>query len=503
MVNQLLLNYIRQQFGAGVSREALLKTLAAAGWAKQDVDDTLAAVSGAPTTAAPVTPVTTTPSTPSTPSTPTTPVTPVAPPSSASATPVAPAAPHIPVAQTMAQAVAQAVTPATPVVEIKQVSQQPATGTPGRTFFGRNAAAPAAASPVRSPIQQTPASISVAAKKPEISQPSAASPARKRKWPLVLGIIVFLIVLIGVVIVFIWPMLQPILSKTQNAGTIPAATTETLPLPAATSTAPAKPVNSFSITPFNLPIPARVAGGTKNVVMGDILFQAASGPATLQKIDITLSSGGPADIVRVTLWNGSNLIATSTFNAGSTAASLLLSTPIPLTQGSGTTLTLKADLSAVGPTAGTDGDRVLVEVVGAGGTDQGSGQTISGGSNAKSPGARGVILSSNASIASTPSIADISPNIGRAGEGTQVTITGSDFTASSTVLLYGYSSPIKPDSVSAGKTKLVFTFPTDYSTSSQAGNALSISVPLVVSNTDTASFESGLTSNREYFTLVP
>ena len=156
---------------------------------------------------------------------------------------------------------------------------------------------------------------------------------------------------------------------TTSAGTQTVSGTGSLAVTADTATSP-----SYAIA----------AGGTNGVTMGVIKFRASNESVNLTKVGLVLTSGTPASIGTVYLYNGSTQVGTATFtgNSGGAIATSTLNTQVTLPANTDFDLTVKADLAQIGTgQPGVDGAKVTIDASSAQGTGVSSGQPINVGAS--------------------------------------------------------------------------------------------------------------------------
>ncbi len=125
---------------------------------------------------------------------------------------------------------------------------------------------------------------------------------------------------------------------------------------------------SFTITEDTAVTYKVAKAGTTGVVLGQFRFSAGtSEDITLKAIALELAyaaSSSPADLVgqSVSLYSGSTLIGTATFNTDH--ATSTLSSPVRITKGESVTITVKGDLSVQNASEGTPGAYIGVTVDG-------------------------------------------------------------------------------------------------------------------------------------------
>jgi len=129
-----------------------------------------------------------------------------------------------------------------------------------------------------------------------------------------------------------------------------------------------------------------VAGGTTGVTVGTFTLLPTSGNISLQNIGLKLNStfASPSDLNNgvVTIWNGSTQIGSVNFNGKSASGGFYTATSTisgaTIQQNVSTTLTLKADMAAIGTgQSGTSGHEIRIALSDANGTS-GSTQVDSG-----------------------------------------------------------------------------------------------------------------------------
>jgi hypothetical protein len=132
-----------------------------------------------------------------------------------------------------------------------------------------------------------------------------------------------------------------------------------------------------------------VAAGSTGVTMGVIKFRATNESVNLTKIGLTNTAGSASDLGQVYLYSGSTLIGTVTFPQGANqVATSTLYSPLVLTSGVDTLVTIKADMSAIGTgQSGTEGNLVKIDPINAEGSGQSSGSTLK---SYSTPGVNGV-----------------------------------------------------------------------------------------------------------------
>ena len=239
------------------------------------------------------------------------------------------------------------------------------------------------------------------------------------------------------------------------------------------------------------------AAGTTGVTMGVVKFRASNEAMSLQKLGLTVSNGtygskatgsggsasGAGDVVQAYIYNGSTLVGTAIFTGSNTTATSTLSTPVTLAKDSDTTLTLKADLAAIGTSAsGGIGDVIKLDPLNAQAVGQSSGTTVNAGA---STGVAGVQL-----YKTYPTVAFVSnatnPN------GTNATLKRFTITANSSgsLGLYQISASVATSSASVTNLKLFAYTDSGYS------------VPASVSGTTGGQFGTTQTPNASSYTSV-
>ncbi len=141
--------------------------------------------------------------------------------------------------------------------------------------------------------------------------------------------------------------------------------------------------------------PARtmVAGGSTGVTVGAVKFRASNEDVNLTKVGLSLAggwygtksnanggttNGGVSDVLRVYIYDGATLVGQATFTGTTATATSTLSTAVTLPKNTDKTLTLKADLNAIGDGQGGGiGDVVTINPLNAEGTGAASGSTLS------------------------------------------------------------------------------------------------------------------------------
>jgi hypothetical protein len=144
------------------------------------------------------------------------------------------------------------------------------------------------------------------------------------------------------------------------------------------------------------------AAGTTGVTMGVIKLRATNENFNLTKLGLSLAGSalgksgngttatGPGDLVTVYLYNSTGtLLGTAVFTSGNTSATSTLNAPLALTRDVDTTITVKADLAAIGmSSSGGVGDRVQIDPLNFEGTGVSSGSTVRGGATGTVAGVR-------------------------------------------------------------------------------------------------------------------
>jgi len=119
------------------------------------------------------------------------------------------------------------------------------------------------------------------------------------------------------------------------------------------------------------------AGGSTGVSVGVFKFRSSNEDVSLQKVGLVLTSGVPADLGTVYLYQGSTLLGTAVFTGVDTTATSTLNSPLLLTKDTDVLVTIKADLGAIGTgQTGTEGKLVQVDVTNAEGSGYSSGTTL-------------------------------------------------------------------------------------------------------------------------------
>ncbi len=117
------------------------------------------------------------------------------------------------------------------------------------------------------------------------------------------------------------------------------------------------------------------AAGSTGVNAGVIKFRASNEAVTLQRVGLVLTSGAAADLVQVSLWDGSTKVGTAIFVGSNTNATSTLTTPVTLPKDVDKTLTVKVDLASIGSSQpGTQGKLIKVDINTDGTNTQGVGQ---------------------------------------------------------------------------------------------------------------------------------
>jgi hypothetical protein len=133
---------------------------------------------------------------------------------------------------------------------------------------------------------------------------------------------------------------------------------------------------------------AIAAGGATGVTVGVINLQPSSDAINLTKVGLRLNgtTATPSDVIRAYIYNSSNTQVGSVIFTGSAAgdgnyyATSTLSSSVNLPQNVQTLLTIKADLSGIGPgQAGTDGHVVKISLADANGSGVSSGAAVDSG----------------------------------------------------------------------------------------------------------------------------
>lgn len=131
---------------------------------------------------------------------------------------------------------------------------------------------------------------------------------------------------------------------------------------------------SFTITKDNTsPAYGIVAGGSTDVTLGVLRARASNEDLSLTKIALQLTSpaasSSPTNLVggMVKLYNGINQIGSGVFTSSATTTHITLSSPLSLPRDTDVKITIKGDLSPIGPSsAGTQGALLKVDWDGVG-----------------------------------------------------------------------------------------------------------------------------------------
>lgn len=136
--------------------------------------------------------------------------------------------------------------------------------------------------------------------------------------------------------------------------------------------------SAITVTSPSAPSYALASGGTSGVIVNSITLRSSGEDMTLNELALTSAASTAAtnDIQRITVWSGTTQVGSVNFTtAGAIATSTI--TGVTLPKGQDVTLTIKADVSQIGPDqSGTGGNLVDVEFASAKATGQNSGTTV-------------------------------------------------------------------------------------------------------------------------------
>lgn len=123
------------------------------------------------------------------------------------------------------------------------------------------------------------------------------------------------------------------------------------------------------------------AANATGVTVGVLKFRSTNETVNLTKVGLTLTntaSSSSSDLVQVTLWNGSTQVGTATFTGSNTSATSTLTAPLVATKDTDVTLTVKADLAAIGASQAVtaSGHLIAINYLNGEGTGAESGTTI-------------------------------------------------------------------------------------------------------------------------------
>jgi len=196
--------------------------------------------------------------------------------------------------------------------------------------------------------------------------------------------------------------------NTAESPAVPATPAVPVPeAPAPSAPAPVPEASSFRIEADpSSPAYRLAAGNTTGNTLGMLRVSASGEPVKLTSLALKLTSGVPADLARVTLFDGETQVGDTTFTG--TTTTMTLSSPVIIPQDSSKTLTLKGDfVSTDAYQAGTSGDLIQVNYDNdnAGGTigiGQSSGQSLVPASSADTAFAGVRVFTSYPSVESLP-----------------------------------------------------------------------------------------------------